>query len=347
MVGQNYIRLLEDHPWFEISFLAASPRSAGRTYKEAIEGRWHMENLLPDRIGAMTVFNALDVSSAADNCELLFSAISMDKAEIIELEMHYAKAGLAVVSNNSALRTDPFVPMIIPEVNHEHLDFIPEQRKHFGFSQGLIITKPNCGIQSYMAPLDALRRSGFPVDRVINTNLQALSGAGYSGPYALDMVDNLMHLAGEESKGLSEPQKLFGQLSREGIVSSNEISVGTHSVRVPVIHGHMSMMSIGFKEAKCSVEEAVRIFKEYKSLPQELNLPSAPQPAIEYIEGDNRPQPHKDRNRGKGMAVSAGRLRECPVLDLRFASLSHNTVRGAAGGAILSAELLAERGFYR
>lgn len=343
MVGQNYVRLLENHPWFEITHIAASARSAGKKYSEAVEGRWYMETPLPECIKSMELEDALNVNSASTNCDLVFSAVSLDKKEIQDLEKSYAAAGLVVVSNNSALRMDPFVPMLIPEVNSDHLELIDIQRNHFGWDKGLIVTKPNCGIQSYMAPLDAFRQAGYRVKSVINTNLQALSGAGYSGPYALDMVDNLMHLGGEESKGITEPQKIFGKVTENGILSVDDLKIGSHCVRVPVIHGHMSCVSIGFEGKACSLEEAKSILSNYRPLPQQLDLPSAPKPAINFLDNDNRPQPRLDRDVSNGMAVSLGRLRECPVLDLRFVSLSHNTVRGAAGGAILMAELLVKQ----
>lgn len=346
MVGQNYLCLLNNHPWFDVAYLAASSRSAGKTYEEAVKDKWVMDRLVPSYAANMTVYDAEDVNKAADSCDMVFSAVSMDKNAVKELEIRYARSGIKVVSNNSAHRSTKDVPVLIPEINHGHLDVIEAQRKNYNFGKGLIIVKPNCSIQSYMIPVHALIQAGFPVSRMIVATLQAMSGAGYPGPAGLDMVDNVIpFISGEEEKTEQEPLKIFGKVENGVIVEDKSIVISAHCNRVSVIDGHLACVSIGFDSKIPDMDEVISLWKNYKSYAVELKLPSAPDPTIIYREENNRPQPRKDRNSGRGMAVTVARLRKCNVLNYRFAGLSHNTIRGAAGGAILIAELIAAKGF--
>jgi len=346
MVGQNYIRLLDNHPWFEVVYVAASPGSAGRRYKDTVAGRWHMQTEIPDTVGNFIVADANRVSEAKCKCELLFSALDMDKEAVAELELGYAANGLVVVSNNSAHRWTEDVPMMIPEVNPHHLDIIPEQRKKRGWSSGLIAVKSNCSIQSYMTPIYALERDGCKVNKMILSTLEALSGAGYPGPSAIDVVDNIIpYINGEEEKSEIEPNKVLAQIENGAFVNHDPIKVSAHCNRVPVTHGHTACVSLEFADSKPTLDEIRRLWTEFSGIPQELGLPSAPKQPIIYREEVDRPQPKKDRDKDKGMAVVVGRLRECPVFDIRFVGLHHNTVRGAAGGAILTAELLRAQGY--
>jgi aspartate-semialdehyde dehydrogenase len=342
MVGQNYIRLLNNHPWFEVAYVAASPRSAGKRYREAVAGRWHMLSDIPAEVGDLVVEDAGNVRSALGKCSVIFSAVDMEKAAVRQLEMEYASKGFAVVSNNSAHRQTDDVPVLIPEINYEHCDVIPLQQKHYGWNKGLIVVKPNCSIQSYMIPVHALMQKGYKVARMIVTTLQGLSGAGYPGPSSLDIVDNIIPYisGGEEEKSENEPRKVFGKVTGDKILPDESISISAHCTRVPVIDGHSACVSIEFDGAKPSLDELKAVWRSYRSVPQELALPSAPQQPILVREEIDRPQPRKDRDAENGMAIVVGRLRPCKVFDYRFVGLSHNTVRGAAGGAILMAELL-------
>jgi len=343
MVGQNFIRLLEDHPWFNIRFLAASERSAGKSYREAVEGRWHMDGDIPESAGDLRVDRVGDLEKAAGVCSLVFSALSMDKASIRDLENRYAAAGLTVVSNNSAHRNSPDVPILIPEINGNHLDIAESQRQRAGRQGGLIIVKPNCSVQSYITPLYAVMAAGYRVDRVLATTLQAVSGAGYPGVPSYDCIDNVYALSDEEAKFEREHRKIFGQVS-DGVIRNDEsVTVSAHCNRVPVIHGHTACVSVGFAGKKPSKEEIIRIWNEFRGEPQERNLPSAPAQPVVYREEKDRPQPRLDRDNQNGMGVTTGRLRDCPILDYKFTGLCHNTVRGAAGGALLMAELIAAR----
>ncbi|MFP4017214.1 MAG: aspartate-semialdehyde dehydrogenase [Halanaerobiales bacterium] len=341
MVGQNYIRLLDNHPWFEVSYLAASPRSAGKKYSKAVEGRWLMPLTIPEAVKDIVVENAVDIDSAKGKCSLVFSAVSLDKDKAKQLELEYAEAGFAVVSNNSAHRHSDDVPMLIPEVNANHIEIIDTQRKNNGWDKGLLAVKPNCSVQSYVTPIHALREKGYQIDKMIVTTLQALSGAGYPGPSSFDMIDNIVpYIGGEEEKSELEPQKILGSIENGKFVYDSSINISAHCNRVPVIDGHTACVSMNFKGEKPEINEIIDIWDNFTALPQELELPSAPvQPIIVRHEVD-RPQPRKDRDKDKAMAVSVGRLREGNVFDYRFVGLSHNTVRGAAGGAILMAELL-------
>jgi aspartate-semialdehyde dehydrogenase len=346
MVGQNYIRLLNNHPWFEVGYVAASPRSAGKYYREAVAGRWHMLTDIPPGVGDLVVEDAGVVRSALGKCSVIFSAVDMKKDTVRTLEMDYASKGFAVISNNSAHRLTEDVPILIPEVNYDHCDLIPAQQKHYGWSKGLIVVKPNCSIQSYMLPIHALMQKGHRVAKMIVTTLQGLSGAGYPGPSSLDIVDNIIpYIGGEEEKSENEPGKVFGKVTDGRIAPDASISISAHCTRVPVIDGHSACVSIEFAGAKPSLDAIKETWRSYRSVPQELALPSAPQQPILVREETDRPQPRKDREAQNGMAVVVGRLRPCKVFDYRFVGLSHNTVRGAAGGAILMAELLKVRGY--
>lgn len=353
MVGQNYVRLLEGHPWFHVSYLAASVRSAGRSYGEAVDGRWQMASSVPAGVADLMVGDANDVRATVRQCDFVFSALEMEKEETRALEEAYAGAGIPVVSNASAHRWTEDVPMVLPEVNPDHLEMIEIQQKRRGWDRGFIVVKPNCSVQSYLTPVHALRQAGYPVSRMILTTLQAVSGAGYPGVASLDVVDNVVpYIGGEEEKSEREPQKILGGLKRdvtgkiEGFDLDSSIAISAHCNRVPVVDGHTACVSLEFADKKPSLEEIRRLWEAFRGVPQELDLPFAPKQPIHYREEDNRPQPRKDRDVEGGMAVTIGRLRECPVFDVRFVGLSHNTIRGAAGGGILTAELLAARGFF-
>ena len=346
MVGQNYIRLLDNHPWFNVTYVAASPKSAGKSYEEAVMGKWQMISDPPENVRKLIVRDANDVSQAIGKCALVFSALEMEKEKIKELEAAYAKAGIAVFSNASANRHVDNVPMLIPEINSNHIEIIPQQKKANGWDKGFIVVKPNCSLQSYMAPVYALIKAGYEVKRMIITTMQAVSGAGYPGVPSLDMIDNMVpFISGEEEKSEIEPQKIMGKIVNGKIVNDTSMKISAHCNRVPVIDGHTACVSLEFGAKKPSLEEIRKIWKEFRSEPQELNLPFAPKKPIIYREEPNRPQPRKDRDSDKGMAVTVARLRECKVFDIRFVCLSHNTVRGAAGGGILNAELLKAKGY--
>jgi aspartate-semialdehyde dehydrogenase len=351
MVGQQYIALLERHPWFEVRYLAASPRSAGKKYRELTAGRWHVGAPYPDAVGNITVEDANDVSRALaagqrGDCGFVFSALEMGKDEILALETAYAAAGIPVISNASANRWTADVPMLIAEVNPQHTDIIPIQRKNRGWDRGFIAVKPNCSIQCYMTPLYALIKAGYEVSRLFVTTLQAVSGAGYPGVPSLDMIDNVVpYIGGEEEKSEQEPLKILGVLKEGRIENAAAPRISAHCNRVPVTNGHTACVSLEFGGAKPSIEEVKKTWASFTALPQELDLPMAPARPIILREEADRPQPRKDRDADKAMAVSLGRIRPCNLFDLRFAALSHNTVRGAAGGGILNAELLKAKGY--
>jgi len=348
MVGQNYLKLLQNHPWFEVVYLAASPNSAGKKYAEAVAGRWHMADNLPEAYKDIIVEDASNIAKAAGKCSIMFSAVEMDKKDIVALEAGYAAAGFAVVSNNSAHRHTEDVPMMIPEINEGHLAIIPIQRKNRGWKEGLLAVKPNCSIQSYMLPIYALIKAGYPISQMIVTTLQAVSGAGYPGPASIDMIDNIIpYIGGEEEKSEIEPAKILGKISGDKIVPDKDIKISAHCNRVPVSDGHTACCSLKFAGKKPEPAEVIKIWRNFSATPQELKLPSAPVPPIIYRDEVNQPQPRTDRNAGNGMAVTVGRLRPCNVFDIRFVGLHHNTNRGAAGGAILTAELLAAKGYIK
>ena len=342
MVGQNYLSLLEGHPWFEVSHLVASPSSAGKKYYDAVAGRWHMKKDIPKNAENLKVYSISDVESARKNCDFVFSALDSEIAK--EWEEKYAEAGIPVVSNASTHRHTPDVPMIIPEINPQHLDIIPLQQKNRKWKNGFIVVKPNCSLQSYLAPLFALHKK-FKIKKVIITTMQAVSGAGHPGVSSLDITDNIIpYIGGEEEKSEKEPKKILGRIDGNRIAYDDSFEISAHCNRVPVIDGHMACVSVEF-EKKPGKGEILKIWKDFRGLPQELKLPFAPDKPIIYREEENRPQTRLDRDNGNGMAVTVGRLRECNVLQWRFVGLSHNTVRGAAGGGILNAELLKAKGY--
>jgi aspartate-semialdehyde dehydrogenase len=348
-VGQNYIKLLHKHPWFEIVDVAASPRSAGKLYKEAVKTKWQMPISIPENVKNLIVRDVQDFDLIPKDLKIIFSAISMPtKEQIKELELKYAKRGFPIISNNSAHRWTSDVPMIIGEINHEHVQVIPIQQKNRNFTSGFIVVKPNCSLQSYLTPIYALEQAGYKISKLIITTLQAVSGAGYPGVPSLDIVDNIVpYINGEEEKTEQEPLKILGKWGKTGIENDDSIKISATCTRVPVSDGHIASVNVKFKEKTPSKEEIIQIWRSFKALPQELDLPFAPNHPIIYLENIDRPQPKKDRDTDKGMAVTVGRLREDNVFDYKFVSLSHNTVRGAAGGAILNAELLVSKGFIK
>jgi len=352
MVGQQYIALLNNHPWFEVRYAAASPRSAGKKYKDAVAGRWHLTKTYANETGIITVEDANDVDKALaafkkGECSFVFSALEMRKDETRALEEKYAAAGIPVISNASAHRWTPDVPVLIAEVNPDHTDIIPMQKKARGWDRGFIAVKPNCSIQSYMKPLHALAQAGYAAQRIIVSTMQAVSGAGYPGVPSLDMLDNIVpFIGGEEEKSEKEPLKIFGSIENGVIKNAEFPKISAHCNRVPVTDGHTACVSLEFAGKKpSSLDEIKKIWADYKGLPQEADFPMAPKQPIIYRDEDNRPQPRKDRDADKAMAVVIGRLRPCNVFDIRFTALSHNTVRGAAGGGILNAELLKYKGY--
>jgi aspartate-semialdehyde dehydrogenase len=348
MIGQIYLRLLSNHPWFEVVYLAASPNSAGKKYSEAVAGRWHMKTDIPEKCKDIIVEDASLVEKAIGKCDFIFSAVEMDKQAILAVESEYARQGFAVVSNNSAHRSTEDVPVMIPEINADHLDIIPLQRKKHGWNKGFIVVKPNCSIQSYMIPLYALMKAGYKIDKMIVATLQAVSGAGYPGPASIDLIDNVLPtLSGEEEKSEVEPRKIFGKIQNGIIVPDEVLKISAHCSRVAVTDGHIACCSIQFAGKKPDINEIINIWRNFSALPQELKLPSAPNPVMIYRDEVDRPQPQKDRDAGEGMAITVGRLRKCNVFDYRFVGLHHNTVRGAAGGAILTAELLKAKGYIK
>jgi aspartate-semialdehyde dehydrogenase len=350
MVGQWYVSLLENHPWFEVTYAAASPRSSGKSYAQAVEGRWLIGADIPRNVCDLTVGDANNVGEALGKCDFVFSALEMEKSAIAALEESYAAAGIPVVSNASAHRWTLDVPMLIPEINPDHTDIIAAQQKKRGWKKGFIVVKPNCSIQSYMAPVHALQKAGYPVGRMIVTTMQAVSGAGYPGVPSLDIIDNLVpFISGEEEKSEMEPLKIFGVIADGEFCSAKEPRISAHCNRVPLSNGHTACVSMEFalpNEKKPSLETIKKIWTDFSALPQELNLPSAPAHAIIVRGEQNRPQPARDRETENGMAVVVGRLRPCNVFDARFVALSHNTKRGAALGGILNAELLKAKGFF-
>ncbi|PJD96737.1 MAG: aspartate-semialdehyde dehydrogenase [Parachlamydia sp.] len=342
MVGQQYLRLLADHPWFEITFLCASPKSAGKTYAEAVQQRWHQATPIPDQASQLHVHSIDQIKIALERCRCIFSAVGGDIAR--EYEEKYAAAGLPVVSNASYHRSTSDIPVLIPEINASHLAILPHQQAKRGWSKGFIVTKPNCSIQSYMLPLAPLHEI-FGIRNLMITTLQAVSGAGYPGVSSWDISDNVIpYIAKEEEKSEKEPLKIFGKVQGNHIEAAANICISAHCNRVPVLDGHLACVSAEFK-TEPTMEQVRSIWDSYISLPQQLQLPSAPPKTIIYREEVDRPQPRLDRNAGNGMAVTVGRLRPCNLLDLRFVALSHNTLRGAAGGGILNAEILVSQGY--
>jgi len=338
MVGQRFISLLENHPWFQVTTLAASPRSAGKTYEEAVGDRWKMTTPMPEEVKKMVVMNVNDVEHVASTVDFVFSAVDMTKDEIRKIEEEYAKTETPVVSNNSAHRWTPDVPMVIPEINPEHFEVIKYQKQRLGTTRGFIAVKPNCSIQSYTPVLSAWKE--FEPYEVTATTYQAISGAGKTFKDWPEMVENIIpYIGGEEEKSEMEPMKIWGILEEGVIKPADSPAITCQCVRVPVLDGHTAAVFVKFRK-KPTKEELIDRLVNYRGLPQELNLPSAPKQFIQYLEDDNRPQVKLDVNYERGMGVSVGRLREDKIYDYKFIGLSHNTVRGAAGGAILCAETL-------
>lgn len=337
MVGQQLIRLLSDHPWFEVAFVASSQRSAGQVYREAVAGRWWARTPLPKNEAELMVHSIDAIDRAKQCCRVVFSAVGSQVAA--EYEPLYAAAGIGVISCASQHRCDPDVPVLIPEINAEHLKLIPHQQRARGWTSGFLVTKPNCSLQSYLIPLYPIHQL-YAVTDLIVTTLQAVSGAGYPGPSALEMVDNVLpFIDGEEEKSEQEPLKILGTLSAGIIMPYKGLRVAAHCNRVPVTDGHLVCASFRCAR-KPSKEEILNAWRGFRGVPQQLKLPSAPEPPIQVLTQADRPQTRLDRDQGGGMTVSVGRLRDCTVLDYRFVGLSHNAIRGAAGGAILIAELL-------
>lgn len=342
MVGQQYVQLLANHPWFDVQFLASSDVSAGKTYEQAVFGRWHMKQVIPEAVRTMLVSRIMDVDLAKHRCSFVFSALGTDAAQMYE-EL-YAKNDLAVISNASYHRNSLDVPILLPEVNPDHIKIISIQKNNRGWNKGFIVVKPNCSLQSYMIPLLPLHER-YGVKKVFVTTLQATSGAGYPGVSSFDMIDNVIpYIAHEEEKSELEPLKIFGFIEGNRILPSSEMTIAAHCNRVPVLDGHMACVSVEFaKKPEC--EDIVQLWKNFQGEPQKLHLPSAPEYPLVYCQEPDRPQPRLDRDRGYGMTVSVGRLRVCPLFHVRFVALSHNTLRGAAGGGILNAEFLVKKGF--
>ena len=343
MVGQRFVTLLSEHPWFEISCLAASGRSAVKTYAEAVGGRWAFDWAIPANVAGMTVVDAANVERVADMCYFVFCAVNMDKAECRALEEAYARAETPVVSNNSAHRWTPDVPMLIPEINFAHAGAIEHQRARLGTKRGFIAVKPNCSIQGYVPPLTPLRE--FGIERISVCTYQAISGAGKTFKTWPEMVDNVIpFIGGEEEKSEREPLRIWGELKDGVIVPAESPIISAQCIRVPVSDGHMAAASVSF-EKKPSRDEILARWSEWTTEPQKLKLPSAPTPFLKYFEEDNRPQTRLDRDFERGMGVTIGRLREDNIFDYKFVALAHNTLRGAAGGGVLSAEYLAATGY--
>lgn len=345
MVGQRFVQLLDNHPWFEVTAIAASAGSAGKTYEEAVNKRWKMDGPIPEQVKQIIVQDASKVEEVASNVDFVFCAVDMKKEEITALEEAYAKTGTPVVSNNSAHRWTPDVPMVIPEINPEHLNVIEAQRKRLGTSTGFIAVKPNCSIQSYVPALHALQE--FKPSVVVVSTYQAISGAGKNFTDWPEMLDNVIpYIGGEEEKSEQEPLRIWGHVENGEIVKANEPLITSQCIRVPVTDGHLATVFVKFQN-KPTKEQILESWHQYSGRPQELELPSAPKQFITYFEEENRPQTKLDRNIENGMGVSVGRLREDPLYDYKFVGLSHNTLRGAAGGAVLIAELLKAEGYIQ
>ena len=343
MVGQRFIALLENHPWFEVVTVAASPRSAGKTYEEAVGDRWKMTTPMPEAVKKLVVMNVNEVEKVAAGVDFVFSAVDMTKDEIKAIEEAYAKTETPVVSNNSAHRWTPDVPMVVPEINPEHFDVIPFQKKRLGTERGFIAVKPNCSIQSYAPVLTAWKE--FEPYEVVAATYQAISGAGKTFKDWPEMEGNIIPYIGcEEEKSEQEPLRLWGTIEDGVIVKAQSPVITCQCVRVPVLNGHTAAVFVKFRK-KGTKEQLIEKLREFKGVPQELKLPSAPAQFIQYLEEDNRPQVTADVDFERGMGISVGRLREDAVYDYKFIGLSHNTVRGAAGGSVLCAELLTARGY--
>ncbi len=345
MVGQRFVSLLEGHPWFEVTVIAASARSAGKTYEEAVGDRWKMDRPMPEAAKKIKVMDLHDVEQVAAGVDFVFSAVDMTKEEIKAIEEAYAKTETPVVSNNSAHRWTPDVPMVIPEINPQHFAVIEAQKKRLGTTRGFIAVKPNCSIQSYVPALTAWKE--FEPCEVVVTTYQAISGAGKTFAEWPEMVENIIpYIGGEEEKSEQEPLRLWGAVEGDHIEPAKEPKITCQCVRVPVLNGHTAAAFVKFRK-KPTKEQLIEKLRSFEGMPQKENLPSAPKPFIQYMEEDNRPQVKADVDYGNGMGVSIGRLREDSIYDFKFIGLSHNTVRGAAGGAILCAEALKAQGYIQ
>lgn len=344
MVGQRFISLLENHPWYEVVTVAASPRSAGKTYEEAVGGRWKMTTPMPEAVKKLVVMNVNEVEKVAASVDFVFSAVDMSKDEIKAIEEAYAKTETPVVSNNSAHRWTPDVPMVVPEVNPEHFQVIEFQKKRLGTTRGFIAVKPNCSIQSYAPALTAWKE--FEPYEVVATTYQAISGAGKTFQDWPEMEGNIIpYIGGEEEKSEREPLKLWGHIEGDHIVNAEKPTITAQCFRVPVSDGHTAAVFVSF-EKKPTKEQILEAWANFRGPAQELDLPSAPKQFLHYFTEPDRPQPKLDRNTENGMAVCIGRLREDTLFDYKFACMSHNTLRGAAGGGVLLAELLAAKGYF-
>ncbi|MUT68846.1 aspartate-semialdehyde dehydrogenase [Paenibacillus sp. NEAU-GSW1] len=345
MVGQRFLQLLDGHPWFNVTAIAASASSAGKTYEESVKGRWKLATPIPEAAKTIVVQDASKVEEVAADVDFIFCAVDMGKKEIQALEDAYAKTGTPVISNNSAHRWTADVPMVIPEINPGHLDVIAAQRKRLGTTTGFIAVKPNCSIQSYVPALHALKE--FNPTKVVASTYQAISGAGKNFTDWPEMLDNVIpYIGGEEEKSEQEPLRIWGSVQNGEIVKASAPLITTQCIRVPVTDGHLATVFASF-EKKPSKEEILARWLEFKGRPQELGLPSAPKQFITYFQEENRPQTGLDRDIERGMGVSVGRLREDSIYDYKFVGLSHNTLRGAAGGAVLIAELLKAEGYIQ
>lgn len=345
MVGQRFISLLENHPWFEVVTVAASPRSEGKTYEEAVGDRWKMQTPMPEAVKSLVVMNVNEVEKVAAGVDFVFSAVDMSKEEIKAIEEAYAKTETPVVSNNSAHRWTKDVPMVIPEINPEHFEIIEAQKARLGTERGFVAVKPNCSIQSYAPVLTAWKE--FEPTEVVATTYQAISGAGKTFAEWPEMVENIIpFIGGEEEKSEQEPLRIWGQIKDGEIVKASSPVITTQCIRVPVLDGHTAAVFVKFAK-KPTKEQLIEKLVTFRGLPQELELPSAPKQFIQYLEEDNRPQVKLDVDFEKGMGISVGRLREDTVYDYKFVGLSHNTVRGAAGGAVLCAETLTAKRYIK
>lgn len=343
MVGQRFISLLEDHPWFEVKIIAASPRSAGKTYEEAVGDRWKMTTPMPGAVKDKVVMDVGQVDKIASEVDMVFSAVDMTKDEIRAIEERYARAEIPVVSNNSAHRWTPDVPMVIPEINPEHIQIIEAQKKRLGTKRGFIAVKPNCSIQSYTPALAAWKE--FEPYEVVASTYQAISGAGKTFRDWPEMIENVIpYIGGEEEKSEQEPLKIFGKIVGNEIVKAESPVITCQCIRVPVLNGHTASVFVKFRSDPTK-EQLIEKLESYSGVPQELALPSAPKQFIRYMSEDDRPQVKLDVDYERGMGISIGRLRKDTVYDYKFVGLSHNTLRGAAGGAVLCAELLKAKGY--
>ncbi len=343
MVGQRFISLLENHPWFEVVLIAASPRSAGKTYEEAVGGRWKMTTPMPEAVKNLVVLDVNEIEKIAAEVDFVFSAVDMTKDEIKAIEEAYAKAEVPVVSNNSAHRWTPDVPMVVPEINPDHMNVIEFQKKRLGTQRGFIAVKPNCSIQSY-APVLTAWAEFEPYEAVVST-YQAISGAGKTFKDWPEMIENIIpYIGGEEEKSEKEPLRIWGEIKDGVIAPADHIKITSQCIRVPVLNGHTASVFVKFKKQPTK-EQLIEKLVNFKGVPQELELPSAPKQFIQYLEEDNRPQVTLEVDYEKGMGISVGRIREDSIYDWKFVGLSHNTVRGAAGGAVLCAELLKAQGY--